>query len=256
MGTLSKSIFIIILSLICSFLIGKSIYEKEQLNQARTMANMVEHIGQWASQYRGIWTKEAKGEIVDQGSHLDTLTVSLANEDNSITSAEDMATTLNFHLKNPALVQREISDLMIADQSKASYRITSDKFMNARNSPTAFERNAMEYMRANNVTEYSEVSNGRTLYARGLIATAACMRCHESAEKAPYAVRSLYPTQGYGYELGKVSGVISVKIPSSYSASSIFSALNLLSLIALGVFAFIVFLLCRRKANQDWTDQD
>jgi hypothetical protein len=247
MSSVAKGLLIIAFSLLCTFFIGKSIYEKEQLNQARTIANMVEHIGQWASQYRGIWIKEAKGDAIDLSSHLDTLTVALANEDNSVTSAENMATTLNFHLKNPALVQREISDLMRENKNNSSYRITSDKYMNTKNSPTVLESEAIEYMRANNKTEYSVVKNGETFYARGLIATAACMRCHESAEKAPYAVRNLYPTQGYGYQLGKVEGIISVRVPSSYSPATIFNALNLASALALAAFAAITLLLSRKK---------
>lgn len=247
MSSLSKCLIIVVVSLISSFLIGQSIYEKDQLNQARTIANMVEHIGQWASQYRGIWIKEAKGDAVDLGSHLDTLTVALANEDNSVTSAENMATTLDFHLKNPALIQREISDLMSANKQNSSYRITSDKYMNTKNSPTVFETDAIKYMRANNQTEYSVTKNGETMYARGLIATTACMRCHESAEKAPYAVRNLYPNQGYGYELGKVAGVISVRVPSSYSLTSIFNVLNIGSALALAALALVTFVITRRK---------
>ncbi|WP_373975798.1 DUF3365 domain-containing protein [Chitinibacter sp. SCUT-21] len=247
MSTVSKTILIVIISLIVSFLIGKSVYEKEQLNQARTIANMVEYIGQWASQYRGIWIKEAKGDAVDLGSHLDTVTATLANEDNSVTSTEQMATTLNFHLKNPALVQREISDLMQANKQQSSYRITSDKYMNTKNSPTAFESKAIKFMRANNVTEYSEVRNGETFYARGLIATAACMRCHESAEKAPYAVRSLYPSQGYGYELGKVAGAISVRVPSTYSLASLLNILNISSILAILGLIGCSYLILKRK---------
>ncbi|WP_410497923.1 DUF3365 domain-containing protein [Chitinibacter sp. S2-10] len=248
LGTASKALIIILLSLSSTFLIGQSIYQTEQLNQARTIANMVEHIGKWASQYRGIWIKEAKGDVVDLGSHLDTLTATLANDDNSVTHGEDVSISLNFHLKNPALIQREISDMMSSEKDKTTYRITSDKFMNSKNSPTAFESAAIRHMRENNTTEYSEVRNGSTLYARGLIATTACMRCHESPEKAPYAVSRLYPTQGYGYELGKVAGVISVKVPASYTPKTIFSAINLGSAIALGLLGLILFFLLRKRA--------
>ncbi|QLG87368.1 DUF3365 domain-containing protein [Chitinibacter bivalviorum] len=247
MNTTIKTLVVLVAALLLAFTLGKSIYEKEQLNQARTVANMVEHIGQWASQYRGVWIKEGKGQAVDLGSHLDTLTVTLANNDNSVTSQEQVETTLDFHLKNPALIQREISDLMQKNQNNTSYRITSDKYMNPKNSPTVFETDSIENMRKNNTLEYSEVKNGTLHYARALIATEACMRCHASAEKAPNSVRNLYPTQGYGYELGKVAGVISVTVPTTYSATSIFSAFDLLSLLTLLGVGLISFWVMRKR---------
>jgi hypothetical protein len=247
MNALLKTLLITLFSVACFFLVGQSVYQTEQLNQARTVANMVEHIGKWASQYRGVWIKEAKGQAIDLGSHLDTLTVSVANRDNSVATTEQIETTLDFHLKNPALIQREISDLMTQNKDSTSYRITSDKFMNPKNSPTVFESDAIEKMKKENSREYSEVRNGKLLYARALVATEACMRCHESAEKAPNSVRNLYPTQGYGYELGKVAGVISVTVPSSFSINTFFTVLNLVTLLSLLAFIALVFFVIKKK---------
>ena len=240
---------LLLLLVIASFpaiFFAKSIYSNEQVQQARTVANMVEMIGKWAAQYKGIWIKEAKGEVVDLNSHLDTLAVNLVNQDNSLTDQESVQETLNFHLKNPALVQREISDLMKNDNAKTSFRITSDKYMNPKNSPNSFERKAIETMRENKSSEYFEERNGKMLYARALVATEACMRCHESAQKAPAAVQALYPTHGYGYQLGQVEGIISVQIPDAFGPKTLLAAFDWLSA-AIAAIALVLAAMVLRK---------
>ena len=40
-----------------AFRLGNTIYVGELRNQARTLADMVDNVGQWATKYRGIWVK-------------------------------------------------------------------------------------------------------------------------------------------------------------------------------------------------------
>ena len=40
---------------VASYLVGSSVYVSETRNQARTVADMVDNFGQWATRYRGVW---------------------------------------------------------------------------------------------------------------------------------------------------------------------------------------------------------
>lgn len=227
---------------------GESIYRAQAIDQARTVADMVENIGKWASQYRGLWVKDSKGQQIDLGTHLDTLVVTPSAANSSEITPEEANDLMQFHLKNPALIQREISDLTEKSSSATKFRITSDKFMNPKNAPNAFETEAMNEIRKNNAHEFSVVSNGQLRYARALVTTEACMRCHDTAAKAPAAVRELYPDQGYGYEIGKVSGVIAVSIPYKYSVLELLKGLNLLAWLSLAGLLLVSIGLLRQKS--------
>jgi hypothetical protein len=229
---------------------GESIYRKQTIDQARTVADLVENIGKWASQYRGLWVKDSKGKEIDLGSHLDTLIVTPSAANSSELTPEEANDIMQFHLKNPALIQREISDLTEKSSSATKFRITSDKFMNPKNAPNAFETQAMNEIRKTNAKEFTAISDGQLRYARALVTTEACMRCHDTAAKAPAAVRDLYPDQGYGYEIGKVSGVIAVSIPYQYSILELLQGLNLLAWLSFAALLLVIAILLRNKSAQ------
>ncbi|WP_374265218.1 DUF3365 domain-containing protein [Zoogloea sp.] len=221
-----------------SYLIGSSVYISETRNQARTVADMVDNFGQWATRYRGVWVKDDPRDAKLQvGSFLER---EVANGQVGDAAA--------FHRKNPALVQRELSDITMASPAKAKFRMTSDRFMNPGNAPTEFDKVAMSTIRETGATEYSEVRGGQLLYARRLVAEKGCLRCHGVPSEAPAAVSALYPgPQGYGYEEGKLAGVISVAIPLEFSIGSfvqrfdrqVWAALVAMALGVAGLLAFI-----------------
>lgn len=243
---------VLLITLLCVtlFAAGEAVYRNQAVAQARTVADMVENIGKWASSFGGLWIKNPKGEPLDLGSHLDTMVVTPSIANNSEISSDEMNTMLQFHLKNPALIQREISDFTERSASTTKFRITSDKFMNPKNAPTGFETKAMNEIRKNNSKEYYSISDGQLRYARALVTTEACMRCHDTPEKAPSAVRELYPKQGYGYELGKVSGIISVSVPYSFTVTELIKDLSIWFWISLlGLVLVIIHLYRQRVAN-------
>lgn len=153
-----------------------------------------------------------------------------------------------FHRKNPALVQRELSDITMASPAKAKFRMTSDRFMNPNNAPSEFDKVAMGVIRESGASEYSEVRGGQLLYARRLIADKGCLKCHGAPASAPAAVTALYPgPQGYGYEEGKLAGVISVAIPLEFSFAGFIQRFDAqvwaaLAAVGLGVVGLLVFI--------------
>ena len=247
-----------VLGAICAYQVGETIYLNEARNQARIEADFVEHVGTWASQYKGVWVKSDPSDVgLQVGNHLErelayprpavapssapgasarampARTPVLSQED-----LDDLESGLAaYHRKNPALVQRELSDVTQASSSKVKFRMTSDKPMNPHNAPSKFELAAIEMMRATKQTEYSEVRGDELHYARSVIATSACLKCHDTAEKAPQAVRARYGAlQGYGYKEGEVAGVISVAISLNYEPLQLVSELSWKTWLAVGAF--------------------
>lgn len=226
------------------YFIGSSVYVSEIRNQARTVADMVDNFGQWASRYKGVWVKDdPRDPKLQVGSFLER-EVAAVPPGESVAAGNAAA----FHHKNPALVQRELSDITIASPAKAKFRMTSDRFMNPNNAPSDFDKLAMNVIRDTGTTEYSEVRNGQLLYARKLTANKGCLRCHGVPTEAPVAVAALYPgPQGYGYEEGKLAGVISVAIPLDFNFGNFVQRFDMqvwaaLATIALGVVGLLLFI--------------
>lgn len=246
---LSYQFAILLFGLACiaalsGYLIGSSVYVSETRNQARTVADMVDNFGQWATRYRGVWVKDdPRDPRLEVGSFLEREASSIQGGDS--TTAPNAAA---FHRKNPALVQRELSDITMASPAKAKFRMTSDRFMNPNNAPSEFDKVAMGVIRDSGASEYSEVRGGQLLYARRLIADKGCLKCHGAPASAPAAVTALYPgPQGYGYEEGKLAGVISVAIPLEFSFAGFIQRFDAqvwaaLAAVGLGVVGLLVFI--------------
>ncbi|HQE38101.1 MAG TPA: hypothetical protein PLC55_02375 [Zoogloea sp.] len=61
-----------VIAAIGGYLIGASVYVSETRNQARTVADMVDNFGQWATRYRGVWVKDdPRDPKFDVGSFLE-----------------------------------------------------------------------------------------------------------------------------------------------------------------------------------------
>lgn len=233
-------------ALATAYLVGRAVYVGEVRNQARTVADMVDNVGRWATQYRGLWVKsDPKNPDFKVGSFLEKeATVGEAVNPLLVMARPDLLPPA-FHRKNPALVQRELSDITAVSTARAKFRMTSDKYMNPDNAPTRFDNVAMDHFRRNVTDEYSEIQGGKLLFARRLVAEKGCISCHGSPESAPSAVRALYPgPQGYGYEEGKLAGVISIAIPLEYDAPSFLRRLDgqVWAAIAGGTLALVLLL--------------
>lgn len=204
--------------------VGDRIYRGQLVNEARSIADMTENVGAWAATYKGVWIRDdgLTQAGVDVGAHIDTRRYRAEGE--SVEATHEFLDT--YHRKNPALVQRELADVIQKSNSRGKFRLTSDKYMNPMNAPDGFDQRAISSLRASRDAEYFEVRGGELRYARRVEAKANCMGCHDTPEKAPRTVALLYPgPQGYGYVVGELAGIISVRVPYTYSASLAFEGI-------------------------------
>ena len=204
-------IFVIALLLVVGsfYLVLDSVYRVELKSQAGTVADNVDAFGSWVSQYGRVWVKD------DNRSYLGQVTLASLPADDAAAAAAQTAPDLwHFYSKNPALAQREFSEVVEKSSSPAKFRMTSHNFMNPVNKPDAFEAKALDNIRSKHLTEYYEVLPEGYRYARALYEKASCLVCHASAETAPADVKLRYGTEhGFGFKEGEVAGIISVRLP-------------------------------------------
>ena len=200
-------VFIVALLLVVGsfFLVLESVYKNELKSQAETVADNVDAFGSWVSQYGRVWVRD------DNKSYLGQVTLVSAPDAAGVGAPGDV---WHFYSKNPALAQREFSEVVEKSSSPAKFRVTSHNFMNPVNKPDAFEAKALDRIRANHLPEYSEMFPDSFRFARTLYVKASCLACHASAENAPADVKIRYGTErGFGFKEGEVAGIISVRLP-------------------------------------------
>jgi len=217
-----------------SWWISESLMLRQTVSESRTVADMVENIGRWASQYGGVHVRTTGTNAKIPGNFLTRSVYAVSGADNELlqgakvndaTAERDARDRVEaYHWKNPALIQREVADVISASGSKARYRLTARTVLNKNNAPDAFEQEALNAVQAAanrpsagaEAQEYWRVSGGRLLYARSVVAQASCLRCHDNPDKAPEFIRTNAQFNGgggYGYVDGKPAGLISVSVP-------------------------------------------
>src|SRR6266705_6276880 len=204
-------IFVIALLLVVGsfYLVLDSVYRIELKSQAETVADNVDAFGSWVSQYGRVWVKD------DNKSYLGQVTLASLPTDAAAPAAAQPAPDLwHFYSKNPALAQREFSEVVEKSSSPAKFRVTSHNYMNPVNKPDAFEVRALDRIRASHLAEYYETTPDNFRFARTLYVKASCLPSHASAQTAPADVKTRYGTErGFGFREGEVAGIISVRLP-------------------------------------------
>lgn len=215
---------------------AESLVLSQSVSEGRTVADLVENVGRWASQYGGVHVRTVGTESKIPGSFLTRAVYAASSGDAGVLSGsrssqsgvehDAMQRVEAYHWKNPALIQREVADVIAASGSKARYRLTARTVLNTNNAPDAFELEAMDALQAGDGQrkEYWTQRGGRLLYARAVVAQKSCLTCHASAEAAPEFLRT--NTQfngggGFGYVEGKPVGVISVALPLPSTAQAL-----------------------------------
>jgi len=201
-------VFLVALALVgaASYLILDRIYINQLKSQAETVADNVDAFGSWVAQYGRVWVRD------NDKSYLGHLGL-LQNEDPS--AATPRMTAVNFYSKNPALAQREFSEVVEHSASPAKFRLTSHNVMNPGNKPDGFEVGALRRIREGGLSEYYELSPSGFRYARAVLHKASCITCHGDPAAAPNDVKVRYGTQnGFGFKEGEVAGIISVRLPA------------------------------------------
>ncbi len=246
----------------------ESLVLSQSVSESRTVADMVENVGRWASQYGGVHVRTIGTDAKIPGSFLtravyaangsDGAVLSGSRADRSEVERDALQRVEAYHWKNPALIQREVADVIAASGSRARYRLTARTVLNTNNAPNAFEIEAMDTLQAaeGRLKEHWTVRGGQLLYARSVVAQKSCLSCHASADKAPDFLRTNAQFNGgggFGYEDGKPVGVISVALPLPSTWQALSASLPMRVWVALGVAAAAALvmlgaLLGRRRA--------
>ncbi len=234
-------VFLLALALMgaSSYLILDRIYMSQLQSEAETVADNVDAFGNWVAQYGRVWVRD------NDQSFLGHAVLFSTDDPNEV---PPKLTTVNFYSKNPALAQREYSEVVEHSASPAKFRMTSHNVMNPNNKPDEFEQRALAAIRDKHLKEYHELTPGGFRYARTLIHKASCITCHGSAEAAPMDVKVRYGTQnGFGFKEGDVAGIISVRLPVQ-SFTDV--ALNVVGLwpLAMILAGFVIAMLYMRFA--------
>src|SRR5262245_5300855 len=118
------------------------IYLSQLKRQAETVADNVDAFGTWVAQYGRVWVKE------NDKSYLGHLPLFEIEEEPSA-SPKMAYKPIHFYSKNPALAQRELSEVIDRSASPAKFRMTSHNVMNPGNRPDTFEEVALREVRQN-----------------------------------------------------------------------------------------------------------
>lgn len=211
---------------VAAWVIGQSLVASRTLNESRSVADMAEHIATWASRYGGVSVRLKGASATSAGTYLERRAYTASSSDMSLLSGarlgnlnqdrEAIANMEAYYSKNPALIQREVSDIASTSTSQAKFRITAKTVLNPRNAPTGFEREAIASLETSGAKEYGRASGNQFLYARPLIASQSCLRCHDTPANAPDFIKNNSQFNGgggFGYVVGRPVGIISVSVP-------------------------------------------
>ena len=252
--------------------IGEALVLRQTLSESRSVADMVENIGRWASQYGGVHAKTVGTDAKIPGNFLTRSVYSVSASDSGLlqgalvqqAGAEQAALQRveAYHWKNPALIQREVADVVAASGSKARFRLTARTVLNVNNAPDAFEKEALDAVQTAaerggaKLGEYWKVQGSNLFYARPVVAQASCLRCHDKPENAPDFLRTNAQFNGgggFGYVAGKPAGLISVRVPMSEVGSAVLASAPVQALVALGVAllagVWLVVVAARRRGG-------
>jgi HAMP domain-containing protein len=192
-------------------------------NEARAVANQVVSFRAWVAQSGMVWVKNLAPGFHDY----------LADR----TDAEGG----HWYGKNPALATREVSTIVAASAQRATFRVTSDEYRQPKNAPDAFERDAIASLKQGREMGYREgFEGGEYRYAEPIYVTEACLKCHGDPATAPKEVIEKYGSdRAFGYKVGDVRGIISVRLPDLGVTQVLRTLMNPVTIVLL-VVAFLV----------------
>jgi len=222
---------IAIILVVLALLIGvQGLKEKQLRHEAIAVADQVVAFRSWVANTGVVWTDKLTGDFHD-----------------FLSKREDGAGNF-FFSKNPALATRELSTISSKTSTRANFRVTSDRYRNLANKPDAFESEALTAFRENDETAYFDRFEGEFYrYTQPLFVKKACLRCHGDPADAPPEVIEKYGDQkAFGYKVGDVRGIISVKLPDINLFGVVDSFLNPFT-IGLFLLAFLITFLFTQK---------
>lgn len=227
-------IFIITLAMISAgLLFGIHTLKKRQLrNEATATAEQVVAFRAWVANTGVVWVDHLALEFGDYlGKRV--------SDDNST----------EYFSKNPALATRELSQIVSNTATRATFRVTSDEYRNAANAPDGFESHSLQAFKNNRDLTYNDEFEGDNYrYAQPILVKKACLKCHgDPADAPPDVIQKYGSKQAFGYEVGDVRGIISVKLPDVTLVEVLMTFLNPYT-IGLIVLAFLMNFLYTQRA--------
>ncbi|MCP4343769.1 MAG: DUF3365 domain-containing protein [Desulfobulbaceae bacterium] len=196
--------FVVTLLFVASHVLVAQKVQREFLRkQASSVSRQIVLTRQWIASLGGVWSKDGYSET--HGFLTEYQDASL----------EDQAAV--FYLHNPALATREISSL--ADIKYGySFRVVSDRFREPQNKPDLFEKTALQKISQDKRGFYDRFEGKLYRYTEPLLVKKGCLRCHGDLKKdVNEPMRSIllkkYGNSAFGYKVGDVRGIISIKIP-------------------------------------------
>ncbi|MCP5158164.1 MAG: DUF3365 domain-containing protein [Gammaproteobacteria bacterium] len=149
--------------------------------------------------------------------------------------------TMEFFSKNPALATRELSDIVSKTATRATFRVTSDEYRNPSNAPDRFESTSIQAFKANRDLKYNDTfEDDFYRYSQPILVKESCLKCHGDPKDAPADVIAKYgDKRAFGYKVGDVRGIISVKLPDITVIDVLLTFLNPYTL-GLIILAFLL----------------
>ncbi len=159
---------------------------------------------------------------------------------------------IEFSSKNPALATREFSQIANKTSTRVNFRVTSDDYRNAANMPDTFESTAIELFKKDKDQKFYEATEkGYYRYSQPIYVQQACLKCHGDPKDAPPEVIEKYGDRhAFGYKVGDVRGIISVKFPDVTFTDIFLTLLNPYS-VGLVVLAFLLNYLYAQRSIID-----
>ena len=135
-------VFLVAIGMVAAafYMILDRIYLNQLKSQAETVADNVDAFGTWVAQYGRVWVKD------DARSYLGHLPAYQVEEGVAATAGSGLK-PVHFYSKNPALAQREFSEVVARSSSPSKFRLTSHNVMNPGNAPDPFEVSALHRIR-------------------------------------------------------------------------------------------------------------
>lgn len=219
-------VFILTLVLIVAGLfIGIHTLKTNQLrNEAMASAEQVVAFRAWIANTGVVWVDHLAPDFPDYLGKW-------SNSDN----------TKEFFSKNPALATRELSTIVSKTATRATFRVTSDEYRNPSNAPDTFESTSIQAFKANSGLKYTDAFEGNFYrYSQPIFVEKACLKCHGDPKDAPADVIAKYgDKRAFGYKVGDVRGIISIKLPDVTITDVLLTFLNPYT-IGLIVLAFLL----------------
>ena len=224
-------VFLLTLSMVGgAFVVGlKTLRDQVLLNEAEAVADQVIAFRAWVAGSGMIWVDKLADDFPD------FLTAKKC--DNS-----------TFYGKNPALATRELSTIANETALRATFLVTSDEYRQEANKPDAFEKKAIATFKEDKKIKFIDGYTGNSYrYARPIFVKKSCLKCHGRPEDAPQEVIKEYGNKrAFGYKVGDVRGIVSVKLPALNWQGLLSVFANPLA-IGLVVFAFLFNFLFTQK---------